>query len=310
MFNRLLFVFVFSLISLANVFGEEVVPYKVNYSMVSSYMVPNIPQEYRHLRWHRFETPNFEILSINQEQGVELLNHCEPLKSWVQNRWGFPESDYIVEIDGKRQQTKCMVICIPNKKIFEKWYRQSYIDPKLSVSKNLDGSDRWVYATWIAGEDGFLKNVLPGKIGWVNLLNYEEKNNVNLPYWAIVGMSELDNDVDQIRKLIVKLKDSPPVDPEDLFSEREGFVGDKNYRAKVACVCLLLRRQKDGRKRFVTFLLDSLSMGEEKALSKNYGWSDYGHFEKTLNDYIKKLSYDISVGRTPDMGLTWFVPRK
>jgi len=72
-----------------------------------------------------------------------------------------------------------------------------------------------------------------------------------------------------------------------------------------AFTCLFLRKQPFGNKQFINFLSIESSLGLEKALSV-YGWSDVAEFNRTSNNYIHNLLYDIRVKRTPDMGLTWF----
>jgi len=298
-------VFAILLATVAN--AEEIAPtpYPVSYSIVDSVAVPGIPEEYKHFRWHRFETPNFEVLAINRHQAIGLLNRCEPLKTWAQRRWGLQDVVY---------NRKCMVLCVPTQEIFKKWFRRPDVDPKVAKSKNVDGSDREVYAIWLAGEQGYLENKLPEKIGRVNLLNYEATYNISIGHWAHVGMSALNNHVNEVRRLLGSL------DPKDSYKSKAVFkqttqrvmgrLNNQEYRARAAVLCLMLRKQQYGGEKFIWFLSTMASSGPDQALATVYGWQGCAGFDVSYTRYVQNLVYDIRVGRTPNMGLTWFVPKK
>lgn len=274
----------------------------VAYTVVDSTSVPGLPEEYRDFKWYRFETENFEILSIDWKQGAAIKKDVEELRQWTQRRWGLKDVRYT---------RKCMILCVPSQDIYKKWFRRDDVDPKIAKSKNRDGSGRDVYGIWIAGEPGFMINRLPEKVGWVNLLNYESSFNIKLPHWLHVGMSVLNNDVNTIRRIIGSL------DPNGTYSSRDVFqktvpsgLDSRQYRARAAALCLLLRKQQFGGSKFVEFMSTINRSGNvEQALSV-YGWRSGQDFDRSYNVYVRNLSYDIGIRRTPHMGLTWFVLKK
>ena len=87
------------------------------------------------------------------------------------------------------------------------------------------------------------------------------------------------------------------------------MVSKEEFRTQAAAMCLLLRKQRQGGQKFVKFLNATVSSDPITGL-KIYGFKGYGHLDISYKAYVHNLSYDISVGRTPNMGLTWFVPKK
>jgi len=286
-------------------------PHAVSYSVVNSDKVPDLPDEYKHFQWHQFETANFEILAINHSQGLELLSRCEPLKTWCQRRWGLPDIPY---------QKKCMVLCVPTQEIFLRWFRQPDVDPRASKSKNADGSGREVYAIWIAGKSGYLTNVLPENQRYAHNLSdyfaFDDKKLID----AIIEVKDATNynacngnpylpwnfscrivDYDQVARVIksyMKLITSSdlPEYNDTLSPDQEKLISEVSKSSGI--------------------IKEAVSLSEttihkpEDALREIYGWSDYRDFDESYGEYVRNLAYDIRTGRTPDMGMTWFVPKK
>ena len=249
--------------------------------------VPKLSEDLKDLQWYRYTTKNFEILSIDREQGVWLSEYLEKLKTWTQKRWGLTDIPY-----GKQ----CMVICVPQQEIFSKWFRQRDIVPAEVETKNVDGSPRQVYVIWISGDTGFLTNSLPEKFGLVNLINYESTfSGVKLPQWMHTGMSALNNDVKSVRTLLGSLDQNKTYDIRSI-----------DNKGQAAAVCLFLKKQHDGSARFVKFMEVCSKSSLEQAI-RVYGWTGYNDFNRSLNAYVRALVYDIRVGKTPDMGITWFL---
>ena len=263
--------------------------------------VPGLPDEFKGLQWHRCVSKDFEVLSIDKAQGTQLIEYLDKLKTWTERRWGLADIPY---------NKQCMVICVPHQTEFEKWFRQHDIEPVEAQTKNVDGTPRQVYAIWIAGEPGFLTNKLPEKVGLVNLMNYETTFPVvKVPHWMHVGMSVLNNDVRSIRRLIETL------DPDRIYDARFLFdpgnsksLRPEEYKAYAAAACLLLRKQHNGAAQFTKFMEVHSKGNAEQSLKIVYGWQDYTDFNRSFNNYTRALSYDIRINRTPDMGLTWFLP--
>lgn len=285
--------------------GQKPIPVKLsngisyNYTTIDGTYAPGLPKEYEHFYWHLFRTDNFEVLSIDRDQGIMIANRCEELRMWGYERWGLPSSSY---------DRTCMIMCAPNESVFYNWFRRRNIDPKITQAKKMDGTDREVYAVWTDGGKGnrrFLTNKLPEKIGRVNLLNYESIHQTKLPYWAHVGMSSLNNDIPFIRNLLSSL-DANDEYRLDMVLKDNSF-GDDSYQAKATAFCLMLRRSGSSED-YVKLLFDKNEITQ--LLAKLYGFSGERHFNETYTRYVRNLSYDLHHGQTPNMGLTWFTPKK
>lgn len=284
--------------------SQEAAPTKEKQTglLISGESIPSLPEEFQSLQWFLYKTDNFEVLSLNthRQQALDILDRAESLKTWGYKRWGLKDIPY---------QKKCMIMCIPTQDQFKKWLRQDDIEPKEADSVNLDGSPRKVYSIWIAGEQGFLTNSLPEKIGKVNLMNLEDskKNRVKFSEWAIAGMSFLNNDVATIKKRLATLNTDKPISSKEIFESK----GGEQYELKAAAMCLLLRKQHGGGKKFVEFLnLAAVPNGSVQQALGVYGFQDYDHFDLSYNSYIRNLVYDLKNNKTPNMGVTWFVPKK
>ncbi len=263
----------------------------------------DLPPEYQNYRWYRFTTQNFEILSIDKHAGQQAQRKVEGLRSWVYRRWGLQDVPFF--------QKQCLIICAPDAQTYKKWFRRTDVDPKLSKSKNLDGSERDVYAIWIATEGNWLTGVLPEKIGRVCLLNYEDMFQVKFGRWAHVGMSALNNDVRAIRLMLSELNADDYPDSQTIFTQQSKRPGttDRAFRRYAAVLCLLLRKQQGGDVRFNKFLETYSSTENANQALAVYGWRGFTHFNQSYGAYLKNLAYDIRHDRTPDMGLVWFVPK-
>jgi len=287
-------------------FSIAEVPMKT--TVIESSVVPELPEEYRDWRWHLVETPNFEILAIDLEDAEAMYHRVEALRSWGYHRWGFRDHQYA---------HKCMILCVPSQSVFQKWFRRANVDPRLTKSKRVDENtgevvDQEVFAIWIAGEGDYLRSVLPEKIGRVNLMNYEKLTGNKLSKWAHVGMSALNNDVGTLRVMLSTFPLERTYKPSDVFGKDLPLVTPQakaDFRKRAAITCLMLRKLHGGSEQFMTFTLKASAGGPEKALAV-YGFKGYDDFGPNYDRYIKNLSFDIRNDRTPDMGLTWFLPRK
>ncbi len=272
----------------------------------------DLPPEYQNYRWYRFTTQNFEILSIDAKAGKQAQVRVERLRSWIYARWGLQDIPFRQsDLDGNERGRRCLIICVPDAQTYKKWFRRTNVDPKISKSKNLDGSERDVYAIWIATEGNWLTGVLPEKIGRVCLLNYEEVFRVKFGRWAHVGMSALNNDVRTIRSMFSDLSTEDQLDGQKIFTQQQQRPGttDAEFRRSSAALCLFLRKQQGGNTRFNQFLETYSSTENANQALEVYGWRGFTHFNKSYGAYVKNLAYDIRHDRTPNMGLVWFVPK-
>src|SRR6185369_3352943 len=76
--------------------------YTIEPSAVYAGSLPGLPEEFKNYRWYQFLTKNFEILSIDREQGAALASYVESLKTWTNRRWGLQDIQY---------DRQCMILC-------------------------------------------------------------------------------------------------------------------------------------------------------------------------------------------------------
>lgn len=277
--------------------------HKVKYSLVKASLIqiPGLPDEYKDLQWHLYETQNFEALAIDQSQAMAIAERCEELKTWTQERWGFQDTSY---------NKKCMILCVPNDELFKKWFRRSHIAPKVAKSKTPEGTDRDVYAIWMSGGDRFVSKKLPELITRVNMLNHESVHKVKLPCWAQVGMSALNNDITSLRELLANQGKGVTVG--ELFKQEfdsSGNVEDADFRANAAAFCLMMRKSS-GHANFNKFMSAAMAGDSAQALGV-YGQNiNVPTVEVLFASYRQTLARDLQSGRVPNMGLTWFTPKK
>lgn len=253
---------------------------------------PALPPEYQNLRWHRFVTDNFEIVSIDKDQGKNIKDKSEEIRSWIYKKWGLQNVAFT---------NKCIVVCVKDKETFKKWFKKDDIEPKLTKSKNLDGTDREVYAIWVCGET--MGSNLREKISRVCLLNYEKTYNIKLPSWSHVGISFLNNDI-QVVKTGLQSIDEKTSNLAQIKLDQ--CTPEEKYNA--ACFCLFLRKQHNGDKKFISFLEAYNASGSDvNSIVSVYGWKSGDEMAASYVAYRANLVYDLKSGRTPDMGLFWFV---
>ena len=266
---------------------------------------PAIPDEYKDLRWHRKETANFEILAIDSRHAQQIKSYVETLKTWTCNRWGLSDVPF---------QKPCMIICVPSQELFKEFTRKDDVEPKASMSKNPDGTDRPVFTIWIAAtpDDSWLTATLPEKLSRICLLNYEATYGIKLGTWAHVGMSALNNNVGTVRNMLTNLNVNQDYESGVILSTTEAdYIAltpeDKQvFRREAAALCLMLRKEF-GHKRFHSFLAKSTDASPPVFV---FGFSDIDQFNVSYNSFVRNLGHDLQTGRTPDSYLTWFLPKK
>jgi hypothetical protein len=241
-----------------------------------------VPDKYKDLKWHFAETKNFEILALKESEAEKLEKEIENVRIWVQKRWQLPSSNF---------NKKCMIVCVNSHELFKEFFHEDDVTPKVSVSKNDDNTDREVYCIWLSsGDPNWLYSTLPGKVGYVSLLNYENEVE-KLPYWAYVGMSELSNSPDAIKAI---LREHPP--EMDIFGVKSAQTGnEKQIKYYSMALCLMLRKEF-GIKGFHKFLKEGHS---------GLGFRSEKEFKTSFYTYCRNLTYDIVNSKTPVSYFTW-----
>lgn len=269
--------------------------------------VPSLPEKYKDARWHYLKTDNFEILSIDPAVPGEVKEYIEQVKTWTAQRWGMEDIPL---------NKSCMVICFPSQEMFMDCLKVSSKEPKITKSKNMDGSDRDVYAIWIVADSqgAWLTNSLREHIGRVVLLNYEETHRIKIPAWAHLGMSYLNNDIATVRAGLGSLDPSKSYDIKDVFAlQMEGtsqylaMKPEQQQDIKLKSAACALMVKKEFPRSFDGFL-NALASNPDTAVG-TLGFSSHSHFGQSYNSYVRNLSYDIRANVTPKSYLTWFVTK-
>lgn len=259
---------------------------------------PIVDPEIKDLQWNRYETANFEILSIDKTQGDYLVTNIEQLKSWICLRWGFKDVNF---------NSKCRVVCIPTKALFVKLFGSQdscyRVDDKQAV-------------VWLSLEDSHWKtSIVPKLLTEICLQNIERQTGRKFPLWVHSGTAMLDIDLPQIRQNLgninyIYTKDLKVSWSKEIFTMTPDTLNKQNSVVKVwfdpecAALCLMLVKEF-GLQKFNQFIASS---DPEIALQTVYGFKSYDDFNLNFKKYMYNLSCDI-IGQgqkiPPNVYFTW-----
>jgi hypothetical protein len=252
--------------------------------------------ELKNLRWNRWTTNNFTILSIDDNQGEWLYKNIEQIKSWGLTRWGFPDFKYTAE---------CRIMCVPNKRLMKKLFNieESMFEPRYKDGK-LEMTVLWLVL------DDVPRNTIPQYVSEASFYQYEAAYNTELDMFACRGMALLNSPTTFVRSQLGGLSAHLNQDDKMYFSQslmtmtrdaykKESASNQSLYDAEVMALCLMLRKEF-GEAKLQGFLRIASRNGTEQALKIVYGFSGYGHFDNSYRRYMKDLSSDILRSRTPD----------
>ncbi len=252
--------------------------------------------ELKDLRWNRWTTNNFTILSIDSNQGEWLYKNIEQVKTWGLTRWGFPDFKYTAE---------CRIMCVPNKTLMKKLFNieESMFEPRYKDGK-LEMTVLWLVL------DDVPRNTIPQYVTEASFYQYEAATNTKLNMFACRGMALLNSPTSFVRNQLGQLSNYLAKDEKMYFSEalmtmtrdtykKESVENQKLFDTEVMALCLLLRKEF-GEAKLQGFLRLASRNGTEQALRTVYGFSGYQHFDNSFRRYMKDLSSDILQSRTPD----------
>jgi len=255
------------------------------------------------LSWHRWETNNFVILSIDEKQGRWLFDNIENIKAQLLSRWGLPNIDFPKReyVKGISPEPGCMILCVPNKEIMQKLWRRN---KPFSEVREEDGKIVLNFSVLLL-EDGFSKSIHK-EITPICLKELEHRIGGNFGFWAYRGIAGLNRSPAQIRGDITKLERIYKVNRLIFFSKlmfemtedrMHKFPGHRElYDSEAMVLCLLLRKEF-GQRKFLEFLT---SDGTEDDFLKIYKFDSLDDFDLVLKRYIGYLGKDVEAGETPD----------
>lgn len=261
-----------------------------------------LPEEFQDLNWYRYVTNNFEILSIDEQQGEFLYKNIEKVKSWTFRRWGMNDIVF---------QNKCQIICVPTDELFSRFFRKKDIIPRWSKNDS---------AIWVSldkkTKGNWIKTVVPEKITEICLSEWSYKYNIEVDRWLKDGMSVLNGGVYYIRDNLNKLNCvdgqgryiNGGMSVEKIFNmddEQIKALSDSErqiYKMQSCVLVLLFKRElQGGNIKFKEFFRSS----PEQAIVA-YGFRDFDQLDRIYRTYMYRLCWDIRNGKTPKTYFTWF----
>ena len=260
-------------------FQELPVPVGVKKSVDSS--VPNI-------RWNRYSTPNFSILSIDASQGRFLESNIELMKNWSATRWGLPDEKFT---------TECRIFCVPDKEMMLKLFNMD-----ISFAETRDG----INCIWLILE-GKPTETIPSAVTMVALSELQKNNSFNLGWWLHRGISNINLSLPQIKSNLLYVEPFIKNDEEMFFTksifsmtkekwEKLSLEQKKLFDLESAALCLLIRKEF-GEKLFLKFASSSYS---EKELYECLGYVDYNQIDASYKRFLTNICEDIKNKIIPD----------
>lgn len=257
---------------------------------------PKADESISSLKWNRYTTKNFTILSIDDKQGKWLEENLESIKKWCLSRWGFENIDFNKE---------CRIFVVPNKEMLKTLF--NIVEPKVEIRKKNDELDLSV--VWLS-LDSNPANVIPTFITHVCLQNLQEKYKVKFDLWFERGISELNNTIFEAKddlKGIAKniIENNPMFTSEKLFNlKAEDFYKLSESKQQMfdnqSLALVLMLRKEFGETKLHNFVKTVPEQGYQTMLNKIYGFKNYDHFDKSYFTYLKDISNEIIKNKVPD----------
>jgi len=148
----------------------------------------NIPSDVKFLRRTVGE---FEILSLNDEQGKVLQKNLPQIKKWALERWGLPNVPLTVNF---------RIMCVPDNESLKKMFRIR----RSQAESFRDHNGKTIHVAFLQ-LDGPINSVA-GSLTTVFLSEIEKKYNHKIGFWAHRGMNKLNATVPKIRSSFLELK--------------------------------------------------------------------------------------------------------
>lgn len=235
------------------------------------------------LQWNRYVNKNFVVLSIDDQQGKEISENINDVKSLILKRWGFSD------ISLKRE---CRIFCVPNKSMLKKLF--SIDSCRVEIREELS-------VIWIDAES--YETILPS-VTEVVFAEFEKKYNLNFGFWFQKGSSLLAKSPSKTKEEIVAIheKNEKLLTSQKLFSlNRDEYNKLDAHQQQVfdtqsMIACLMLRKEF-GEVKLHGFLQIS---DKNAAIKKIYGFKNLDHFDKQYFRFMKDICADVKSNKTPD----------
>ena len=245
------------------------------------------------LKWHRWTTDNFVILSIDKEQGDYLFNNIEKIKEASVSKWGMANSVF---------DSRCKIIVVKDKDLFKKMFRID--ETRVEIRKNSDESTQAIIWCLI---DGSSIDV-PISVA-VSEAHFASKKDYGC-FWASKGMSLLAQSLPDIKAGVKRINGFIAEDKPMYFGKSIFNIDRAQYKKLSAehkqlfddesvLLCLMLRKEF-GQVKFLSFIKEAEQGDVEKSLKDVFGFDGFGDFDVSFKTYMNDVSRDVLDEKTPD----------
>jgi hypothetical protein len=249
-------------------------------------------KEIEGLKWNRWTSKNFVVLSVDEAKAEYLHDHLEEVKTWVFRRWGMADIDF---------SQPCKILYVNDAALFEKLFKIK--KTRIEIQRDEKGKITET-VIFLLGDD-ILPNTLPKGLTRVCLAELAQKHNETFNPWAYRGMMQLNGSIPQIKEKLLEIR--PLLEKDEPLYFVKGLTGitevqyPKEKRATFdACatyLCLFIRKEF-GQAKFLQFLKSSQE-DPERAV-RELGFDSFADFDKTFKRYMIDLSNDLLKSKTPD----------
>lgn len=264
--------------------------YKPNLYTINFIPMPtNMPDELKGYVWHRRETENFVILSLDESRLNFLVNNIEKIKFHIYDKWGmnninFQKRKYFDEVG---EEPGVMVICVPTKELMKKLFDLEQSHTEIFYENNKIKKS----VLWLLLDESPIKDI-PQPL---SVVCYKEYNDIS--WWAIRGMSLINSELDSVKTLLqsdfdqvnyFKLKNT---DMQDWINYNDK---DKNNYDINSMYLVYLLYNEFGKSKFLQLI------NKNKNISNELKFKSEQEFESTFERFKKYLKDDLLSGKTPD----------
>jgi len=245
------------------------------------------------LKWHRWTTDNFVILSIDKEQGDYLFNNIEKIKEASVSKWGMANSVF---------DNRCKIIVVKDKDLFKKMFRID--ETRVEIRKNSDESFQAII--WCLIDSSFIDTPISVAVSEAHFASKKDYG----CFWASKGMSLLGQSLPDIKAGVKRINSFIVEDKPMYFGKSIFNINRVQYKKLSAehkqlfddesvLLCLMLRKEF-GQVKFLSFIKEAGQGDVEKSLKEVFGFNDFSDFNVSFKTYMKDVSRDILDDKTPD----------